>query len=52
MRNEIKFTDEQLDMLVTLIRNELEYYERKEDIYPEDEEYIAELKKILEKVWR
>ena len=46
----MKFTNEQKDILIRMIENELEYYERKEDIYEEDEEYIGELKKILKKL--
>lgn len=46
----MKLTNTQKDILVILIRNELEYYDRKEDIYEEDIEYIKELKEILKKV--
>lgn len=51
MRKEILFEGEERDILMMLLKNELEYYARKEDIYEEDEEYIEMLKKILEKVW-
>lgn len=46
----MKFTNEQKDILIRMIENELEYYERKKDIYEEDEEYIEELEKILKKL--
>lgn len=51
MEKEIRFKDEELDILVMLIKNELEYYERKEDMYPEDYEYVEKLKEIMMKVW-
>lgn len=47
---EINFTYEQLDILQMLLKNELEYYDRKEDKYEEDIEYIELLKNILEKI--
>lgn len=42
----MKLTSEQKDILRIIVANELEYYDRKEDIYEEDIEYINELKKI------
>ena len=46
----MKLTDIEKDILSRLIENELEYYERKEDMYKEDVEYVKILMKILKKV--
>ena len=50
MEKEIRITYEEIDILQMLLKNELEYYDRKEDIYKEDSEYIELLKNILKKI--
>ena len=47
---EIKLNYEEIDILQMLLKHELEYYDRKEDIYQEDIDYIKLLKDILEKL--
>lgn len=46
----MKLTNEEKDILIIVLKTELEYYESKEDIYEEDLEYIEQLKNILKKV--
>lgn len=46
----MKLTNEEKDILISLIKNELEYYEEKEDLFMDDVDYIEKLKDILKKV--
>ena len=49
MKN-IKLKDEELDVMIMLIRNELTFLEGREYLYDEDTEYIETLKNILDKL--
>ena len=46
----MKLSENQLYMLYRIVELELEYYDRKEDMYQEDKEYQKELKKIFDKI--
>lgn len=48
----MKLTNEEKDILKIILNNEIEYYEDKEDSYPEDEEYLEKLKKIEKKLYK
>lgn len=45
----MKLTNEEKDILIRLIKNELEYYEEKEDLFMDDVDYIEKLENILKK---
>lgn len=47
---EISLSWEQVDILTTIIMNEIYFYETKEDTYEEEIEYVNELKEILKKL--
>ena len=46
----MKFNDEEKDIIITMIQNELEYYEHKEDFDDIDAEFVEKLKEILRKL--
>ena len=46
----MKLTNEEKDILTRLIKNELEYYEEKEDLFMDDLDYVEKLNDILKKV--
>lgn len=48
----MRLTSEEKDILKIILNNEIEYYEDKEDSYPEDIEYLEKIKKIEEKLYK
>lgn len=47
---EISLSWEQVDILTTMIMNEIEYYKSKEVLYEEEIEYVNELNEMLKKL--